>query len=865
MPLTVGDKLGHYEVLFLLGVGGMGEVYRARDATLKRDVALKVLPATLLRDSERMARFQREAEVLASLDHPHIGQIHGIVDSEDLRGLVLALIEGPTLADRIEAGPIPLNEAVGIAKQIIEALEYAHDRGVVHRDLKPANIKITPAGVVKVLDFGLAKVLEDEPQPSSLVNSPTLTLGHTHTGVILGTAAYMSPEQAVGRPVDRRSDIFSFGAVLYEMLSGKRAFVGATTPDVLEAVVKSDPDWSNLPAETPEYLRGLLHRTLAKDRKQRLQAIGEARIALENPGGVGFHPPTGLQPGTLKLQWTLAAAAVLGLGLAAALAFVHFRETPADDRLITAAILPPSNAAVDAVVNWPQISPDGKRIVFVLRSGNKSQLWVRPLDSSIAQVLPGTEGGRDPFWSPDSRSVAFFADQKLKRIDLLGGAPFTLADSPLGFGGSWSAGGVILFEPAAFTGLYRVPATGGSPGLIALGQSTRDPSFLPDGRHFLFLDLRDAYASDGVLKISALDSSEVKTLGPATSNAVYANGRLLFLRGSTLFAQPFDEQHLEASRETLPVAQNVSAFSVSRDGTLIYQAGNNDVQQLTWFERNGTVSGTLGDPGNFFSLEFSPDRKKMAVSVDDDVWIQDVTRGLRSRFTFTPGIDTNPVWSPDGRSIAYCSNRSGHYAVYRKSADLSGAEETLYSDAIDSLTDSWSPDGRFLLLHRRDPATLEDLAALPLTSDTSGAALKLAPFVTTPFRELHGKFSPDGRWVAYISNESQRTEIYISPFPGPCGKQQVSTNGGSQPRWRADGKELFFVSAGGVLMSAKVTIKGNEVEVGTVQSLGIPVVQGRGWMYDVSADGQRFLVAFRTEQKAVPLTLVSNWPLLLKK
>jgi Tol biopolymer transport system component len=561
----------------------------------------------------------------------------------------------------------------------------------------------------------------------------------------------------------------------------------------------------------------------------------------------------------------LAGAALVAL---AALAFVHFRETPPVGKVITAAILPPNNAPGDATTRWQEISPDGRRIVFALRSGNKSQLWLRPLDSSTAQALPGTEGGFDPFWSPDSRSIAFFADQKLKRMDLPDGAPITLADAPLGYGGSWGQTGVIVFAPAAFRGLARIPAAGGAPVAMALGQGARYPSgpwFLPDGRHFLLLDLGDTASHHGILKISSLDSTEVKTIGPADSNAVYGNGRILFLRGTTLIAQAFDERRLDVVQEASPVAQNVSEFSVSRDGTLVYQGGTADVQQLTWLERKGTVAGTLGDPANFYTFDFSPDRKRVALSMEEDLWIQDVARGLRSRFTFAPGVDTNPVWSPDGHSIAFCSNRSGRYGIYRKSADLSGAEKTLYLDVTDTLTDGWSPDGKFLMVHRRDPVNQEDLALLPVTPDAPGGALKLAPFLTTPFRELHGRFSPDGRWVAYLSSESGHSEIYVTSFPGHAGKQQISNTGGSQPRWRADGKELFFVSGSGVLMSAEVAIQGNAVEVGAVRALGIPVVEGRGWMYDVSADGQRFLVAVRPEQKAAPLTLVSNWPLLLKK
>jgi eukaryotic-like serine/threonine-protein kinase len=851
MPLATGTKLGHYEILASLGAGGMGEVYLAKDTKLDRKVAIKVLPKSLAQDSDRLARFEREAKVLASLNHPNIAAIYGVEE----RALVMELVAGETLR-----GPLPIETALNYAKQIAEALEAAHEKGIVHRDLKPANIMVTPEGVVKVLDFGLAAIpLVSAPESGDPANPATLSMRATQAGMIIGTAAYMSPEQAAGKEVDKRADIWSFGVVLWEILTGERLFGGETVSHSLAAVLKDEPDWSRVaPAVRP-----LLRKCLERDPRKRLRDIGDAMALL--PVSVEHitiaPPPSRLGAGVWVIAWVPLAAL-------AALAFVHFRETPGEGKLITATILPPDNAAGDATYGSPEISPDGKRIVFRLHSGGKAQLWMRPLDSSTAQALPGTEDGADPFWSPDSRSIAFFADGKLKRIDLPGGVPLTVAAAPLGNGGSWSDRGIIVFAPATLSGLERVPATGGSPVPIELGPGTRypvSPSFLPDGRHFLFLDLRDAGDSEGVLKISSLDSREVKTLGPANSAAVYGNGRLLFVRGPTLIAQPFDERRLDTAKEIWPVAQNVRAFSASRDGTLIYQGGDIGAQQLTWFDRNATASGALGEPGNFYTFEFSPEQKKIAASVGDDIWIQDVSRGLRLRFTFTSGIDTNPVWSPDGRSIAFCSNRSGRYGIYRKSSDFSGAEDTLYSDSIDTLTDSWSPDGKSLMVHRRDPATLEDLAVLPQTSHASGAALKLAPFIKTPFRELHGRFSPDGRWVAYVSNESQRSEIYVALFPGPGGRQQVSTTGGTQPRWRADGKELFFVSGGGTLMAAEVAIKENEAEVGSVRSLGIPVVRGRGWLYDVSADGKRFLVAVPTEQKAASLTLVSNWPLLLRK
>ncbi len=496
MSLSVGDKVGHYEVISLRGKGGIGEVWKARDTTLKRDVALKVLPAAVLRDPDRMARFQREAEVLAALDHPNIGHIYGIVDSAESRALVLALIEGPTLADRIAAGLLPLDEALAVSKQIIEALEYAHDRGVVHRDLKPANIKINSDGVVKVLDFGLAKVLEDEPPASPLTNSPTLTLGHTRTGVILGTAAYMSPEQAVGRPVDRRSDIFSFGAVLFEMLTGKRAFAGAATPDVLESVVKNDPDWTALPAGTPGYLRRLLERMLEKDRKQRLQAIGEARIALNDPVKEPLAPPVQHPPAAQHrswLPWCVAAFFLLALMPANV---IHFRERPPTAPLQRFEIAAPSGQTPGV----PILSPDGSRLAFIFGANGARLLWVRPLDSLEAHPLPGTEGVSGiPFWSPDSRYIGFFAAGKLMGVEAAGGSAQMLFDSGNGGGGGmrgfWTPDGKIVFNailPKKRPDLYEVPEAGGTasplPGLDHSIDRTQDlPALLPDGRHFIYM------------------------------------------------------------------------------------------------------------------------------------------------------------------------------------------------------------------------------------------------------------------------------------------------------------------------------------------------------------------------------------------
>jgi len=889
MPLSIGDKLGHYEVLSLLGQGGMGEVYRAKDTKLDRDVAIKVMPQALTRDPERLVRFEREAKVLASLDHPNIGHIHGIVDFEDSRGLVLALIEGPTLADRIEAGPIPQHEALAIAKQIIEALEYAHDRGVVHRDLKPANVKITPDGVVKVLDFGLAKVLEDElPPSSSLANSPTLTMGHTRAGMILGTAAYMSPEQAVGRAADRRSDIFSFGAVLYEALTGTQAFAGATMPDVLEAVVKDDPDWSKLPSGTPAYLRRLLERTLAKDRKQRLQAIGEARILLENPPiAVPAAVPEAAAP-RLRPAWGLAVLFALA---AAALAWIHFHETQPESQVVQTAILPPDKSTfTSGGDSGPMaLSPDGKRIVFAATGEDgKSQLWIRPLDAATARPIPGSAGGTFPFWSPDNRYVAFFAGGRLRKIDTAGGPPVTLAEAPNPRGGAWSTSGMIVFAPNNNVGgLVKISSSGGAatPATTpATRPDTKDtnsgndraPWFLPDGRHFLYSSLRPPNRVQ--VLVASLDSDEIKTIAETGSNAVYSEGRLLFLRENTLMAQPFDLKTLATNGESVPIAERVQPsfspniighFSVSGTGLLAYTTGVDDSGlQLTWFDRTGKALRTIGEPQSFSDIVLSPDGKTLVASIfharGEDLWTYDLSKGLPVRFTFDTARADFPLWSPDGRSVVFNSVRKGHWDLYRKSADGSGVEELLYADDREKYPNSWSPDGKFLLFVTLDGSGSNGHWALPLTPDSPGATLKATPVL--PAGTRYATFSPDGRWVAYISEESQRGEVYVSPFSRPGGKRQISTNGGIKPRWRRDGKEIFYLSLEGQLMATEVRISVETVEVGATRTLfgGIPT--GNGYGYDISPDGQRILATVAKDQKSNdPITLVQNWAAGLKK
>jgi Tol biopolymer transport system component len=881
MAILSGKRLGPYEILSAIGAGGMGEVYRAHDSRLNRDVALKVLPEVFAADPDRMARFEREARVLGALNHPNIAAIYGLEEFGSGRALVMELVEGQTLADRIAKGPIPIDEALPIAKQLSEALEYAHDHGVVHRDLKPANIKVTADGTVKVLDFGLAKALQDEPIAADPRDSPTLSMAATMPGVILGTAAYMSPEQAKGKPVDRRADIWAFGCVLFEMLTGKPLYSGDTAAETLASIIKEEPPLDRLPSRMPPTIRNLLRRCLEKDPRQRLRDIGEARIAIERMSEASVEPVAVQGPSRERF---LVAVVVIAVVAALALAFLYFHGTRPETPLLRTTLVPPDNTTLDFTngLGLPALSPDGKRIVFGARTADgKAPLWVRSLDALTAQPLAGTDGGAFPFWSPDSRFIAFFADGKLKKIDAFGGPALTLADAPQGRGGSWSQEGVIIFAPANTAGeLQRVSSVGGASSPTSAAQG-RFPWFLPDGRHFLY----QVGPGNLTIRVGSLDGGENKIVTEAGSNALYAQGYLLFLRNDTLMVQPFDPKRLATTGEAFPVAEqiqtvlnsgSVGVFSVSTAGMLAYRTGvGASGLLLAWFDRNGKQGATLGEPANVVGFQFSPDRKRIAAAIQDlsnaNLWIYDAS-GLRTRFTFDPATDISPVWSPDGRSIIFESNRKGHFDLYRKSSDGSGAEELLYADNRDKTPTSWSADGKFLLYYNRAlTGTASDVWGLSLTPERAGGPLMPFLVLQTSSNEFDAQFSPDGRWIAYTSDESRRAEIYIAPFPppsGPGGKRQVSTTGGFLPRWRQDGKEIFYRGLDRRLMGAEVTTREGTLEVGQVRPLfgATPDMTETNPLYDVSADGQHFLLRIFPEQKSGdPLTLVQNWTAGLKK
>lgn len=861
-------------------------MYRARDSKLDREVAIKLLPELFAHDPDRLARFEREAKTLASLNHPNIASIYGLEESAPstdsgqgpVRALVMELVEGPTLAERIAQGPIPFDEALPIARQIAEALEAAHDKGVVHRDLKPTNIKITADGRVKVLDFGLAKALEagagQAGATAGITHSPTLTMAATHAGVLLGTAAYMSPEQAKGQPVDRRTDIFAFGCVLYEMLAGRPAFAGDLITEILAGVIKGEPDWTRLPADTSVSIRRLLRRCLHKDRNWRPQAAGDLRIEIdeartEPEAAVRVAPVAAVRR---REQMARSAAVLL---LAMALGVLYLRQAPDQ---------PAPEMRVE--INTPQttdpfsfaISPDGRRLVFAASGGDgQSRLWLRPLDAVAAQPLAGTEGAAHPFWSPDSRSVAFFAAGKLRRLDIGGGLPQALADVSPGRGGAWSRDGVILFATRVNTPLVRI-ATAGGDIVPATKLEPRQighlfPQFLPDGRHFLFFVTGTTPDVQGIY-VGSLDSSETKRVAAADTSGLYVPpGWLLFLRQGTLVARSFDLTKEAVSGDPVTVADpvtfdaayGVGAFSVSGSGLVMYRGGGSGQRQLTWFDPSGKPVGTIGPPDErgLNAPELSPDGRRVAVHRTEqgntDVWLLDGIRA--SRFTFDANIDRFASWSPDGNRIAFSSNRKGTFDLYQKPASGAGNEELLVESPRLKTPSDWSPDGRFLLYGvADDPKTGFDLWLLPMQGDR-----KPFPFLNQTYEERIGQFSPDGRWVAYVSNQSGRHEIYVRPFPGPGGQWQISTAGGISPRWRADGKELFYIAPDAKLMAVPIAIGGSSLEPGTPVALfQTRIVFGGTETYnreqfDVAPDG-RFLINVTTDDVASsPITLLLNW------
>jgi len=842
----------------------MGEVYRARDPKLDRDVAIKVLPAALVGDGQYMTRFEREARMLAALNHPNIATVYGIEQG----ALVMELVDGADLK-----GPMPVEEAIAIARQIAAGLEAAHEKGIVHRDLKPANIKLTPAGVVKILDFGLARSSAESGAPAapSATASPTLSLELTRAGTILGTAAYMSPEQARGKPVDRRTDIWSFGVVLYEIVTGKRLFDGESVTETLASVVKDHPDLTGV----PESVRRLLERCLEKDPKKRLRDIGDTELLLA-------AAPAASRPRSPKrdwLGWMVAAVLAFALGGLAFVAAPHFREKPGAP--VKFQIPPPEKGALDESAT-PAVSPDGRRIAFRANVDGNRMVWVRDLGSLDVRMLLGTQNAGTFFWSPDSRQLAFVQGGKLMKIDVAGGPATTLVSGSVGaYGGAWNQEGVILFVKDLH--LFRVAAAGGTPSPVTELDKSREevvhaaPAFLPDGRHFLYVvfNLSDL---DYTACVGDLQSKDKKLLVQRlNSHVTYVDpGYLLFARDHVLMAQPFDAGKLQTMGDAVPVVEEVDTagrsryYSASPNGTLAYASGGAGTGlQITWYDRSGKVVGTVGKPVEIQTPRLSPNGKIVASDRVDtqtrrrDIWLTDLVRGGEQRLTFA-GQNSFPVWSPDSLRVAYFHADQNGEKVLVKSADGTGQPEVLESPIKRPM--DWTRDGRYLILATSlaTPKTSSDLWALPL----SGAkpAGKPVPLRETEFAEWHGRVSPDGRWLAYDSDDTKRREVYVVGFSSLNGHWQVSVDGARDPVWSRDGRELYFVGLNGKMMAVEIE-PGPQFEASVPKPL-FDVRLGAAInfpSYDVSADG-RFLIATRVEQTAtVPMTVMLNWQAPLKK
>ena len=876
MSLSLGARLGPYEVLSLLGAGGMGEVYRARDTKLGRDVAIKILPELFISDPGRVARFEREAQLLAALNHPHIAAIYGLEESGGSRFLVLELIDGESLAERLARGPVEMPEALAIARQIVDALEAAHEKGIVHRDLKPANLMLTAEDQVKVLDFGLAKALEGDAR-SDLAHSPTVTFAGTEAGVILGTAAYMSPEQAKGRVADKRSDVWAFGCVLYEMLAGKRAFEGEDVSDTLAAILRGEPDWNALPRDVSAPIRTLIRRCLEKDRKARIPDISVVRFLMMETehasGGIGTVVPAAMARSN-RAAWGIAGVLALGLVPAAIIVVRHLREAPRAADVIQFTIPPPEESLF---ANIPQfaVSPDGRHVAFVATSTGAPMLWIRSLDTVSARLLPGTDQVSYPFWSPDSRAVAFFAGGKLKKVQVAGGPPAVISDEASGRGGTWNGDNIILFGPLDSGPIQRVSAGGGTPTAATTLDTAQNenahgwPYFLPDGRHFLYLSMGGGQRPSEV-KLRSLDSNEVTSIVATDSNVAYGSGHLVFWRDGSVMAQPFDIDARQLKGDPFPVAEPVAhaapraSFSVSTTGVLVYSRGGTPtLTRLTWMDRTGRQLGTVGDPSQYFNITLSPDERRVAASLvpniggDRDIWVIDLARAVSSRLTFEPGVDAGPAWSPDGSRIAFSSNRSTGKGLYQMSSSGEGQAQLLMKMPGVSLPTDWSRDGRLILYSITASKTGGDLWIVPVLGDA-----KPYPLLQTTFNETNGEFSPDVRWIAYSSDESGHEEVYVQPFPPTGATYQISRIGGTQPMWRGDTKELYFLMRDGTMMSATINTAGG-FNAGIPKALfasGVTNFANRH-QYAVTRDGKRFLIVAAQQGSSSPsLTVVMNWP-----
>jgi serine/threonine protein kinase/Tol biopolymer transport system component len=890
-PPLKGRRFGVYQILELIGAGGMGEVYRARDTRLGRDVAIKILPRAFTAHPDRLARFEREARVLASLNHPHIAAIYGIEDvslddGQPVRALILELVEGETLAERItRAGTkgVPLTEALAIARQTADALDAAHEKGIIHRDLKPANIKITAQGAVKVLDFGLAK-LEAVGAGEEFTDAPTITVNDTHEGLVIGTAAYMSPEQARGKAVDKRTDIWAFGCVLYELITGRAAFGRETVNETIAAILERDPDWNGLTGVVPSAVHSLLQRCLKKDPRHRLRDIGDAVIEIDGASHAAeFSTATPVNLSTRRR--VVIAAVVLAVGVAIGVGLMY-KGLPA--------VVPSAPEIVRFTATLPQndgliaLSPDGSHLAYASQiRGAPNKLLVRAFDQFETRTIPGSDGATSPFFSPDGEWIGFFANGQLKKIALNGTSPQVLCDVTYSLGGlasaSWGRDGNIYFGRTSGAEISRVPDTGGTPTKVTVLNGAERvhlwPEVLPDASAVLFTAF-DATSSNGTIYVQSLTTGERHRLVDGIAPHFVPPGHLLFARGTTLLAANFNVTRGELIGAPVPIVNNVLG---SRPDTGVQNAsglqGAPEValsqrvfayvpavpasqRTLMWVDRTGAEQAFMAPSRAYFQPRLSPDGKRLIVAIAEEdranLWLNDVSRGTLTRLTFT-GSSSFPLWSPDARRVAFQSIREGHWSIFWKLADGSAADELLLTADHAVVPQSWSPDGGLLAYVDVDPVTLQDIRVLPFAG---AGAESTRSFLRTPFAEGASQFSPDGRWVAYASNESGRNEVYVRPFPGPGEKFQVSTGGGNEPTWPRAGHELFYRNEDR-MMVVDVTV-GPRFAAGVPRQLfDRPYVRSVSlWPnYDVTPDGTRFVMIKSADEGADQgqVNVVMNW------
>ena len=881
MPLNAGTRIGPYEIVAPLGAGGMGQVYRARDAKLNRDVAIKALPDLFADDPERIARFEREAQLLAALNHQHIAAIYGLEEAAGARFLILELIEGESLAETLNRGPLSLKETMGAARQIVDALEAAHEKGIVHRDLKPANIMVTPEGQIKILDFGLAKALESEQQSGSL--SPTLTFGATQAGVILGTAAYMSPEQAKGRLADKRSDVWAFGCVLFEMLTGRRAFEGDDVSDTLACVLRGEPEWTALPPDVPPGIRALLKGCLEKDRRARIPDISVVRYLMAEaasvPVPVASAPSSGPPPRG-RLVRIGAIGVVAGAAIAMAIVWGWRQWAPGEAQGPMRFAIVPAPQALSLVTpdRHVVISNDGRHIVYTAGVSGGAQLVVRAIDRLEEMTLPGTTRARSPFLSPDGRWIGFFAEGEgeLRKVSITGGPTITLCKfSGAPRGGSWGPDGTIVFATSsAETGLLKVSQGGGDPQPLTTpedpgrGSDHVLPALLPNGRAVLFTIVVAGQPQNAVIAVLDFETGKTSTLIPGGSHAEYVDsGHLVYAASGALRAVRFDPRGLRVLSDPVPVVDQVTMagtgaanFAVSRTGTLVYVPGGatGGQRSLVWVDRQGREEAIDAPTRNYVAARVSPDGTRAALQVNDqeqDIWIWDFRRSTLRRLTQDPAQDANPVWTPDSRRIIFSSSRTNPANVFWQAADGTGATERVTTSPQMQVPLAIAPDASQLVL--MEIKGTPNLHRLPLQGDRRTAAL-----LEGGFREANADLSPDARWLAYQSDESGQNEIYVRPFPNvDAGQEQISTSGGTRPVWSRDGRELFYLDSGNFLTAASIQATPAFRAGQPVKILDKPYFVGPASRpFDVSKDGRFLMVKDQADNVTTPsLIVVLNW------